>query len=815
MAWKIRLRARWEGSLNAQKRRLGKHLKHIDTNLSFDTFDIYLKELEKSQARRGLGRLLQPDVSNKIREFTGVVNTLSQTDNITLFLWGTIQAVLKATRTRLGARAHEEIINSTEANLRRQTVVNGIPFHRNFRFQGRDAVLNDLHKILCPRNGPTGKSGQTSCVIHGIGGVGKTQVALEYTYRYREDYSYIFWVRAESGVELSTSFAGFQRSIMPNSAVQGQLANVKLVRDWMVQNDRWLLIFDNVDAPDIDLSLFWPPCSHSEIIIHSTKTHSENAVQTARRISTELGGLPLLISRIAGYVEGTKAPLDRILNNLQQPSGFKRIWANDSTTSINSQHKESMAKVWKLALNALNPEALQILRITAMLSPDGVHEDLLFGDWQDVRSLIDPRLVTVTTDMDGTRLSIHQALKRYILHLVFKRVVAMVRRKFPQTDELQTPNSTAWVECEKCLPHILSFLTIYRDWSPKVKPIFDFATLLADTGTNYMWECGLTTDAIDILEMGERVCNELPQTEEIGAVYADICAIAGSVYETIGLSGRAAALRVCEKGLKLRQENIKVLEERGQTVTVHGILRLANAWNDVGVVKLSYGDFEAALPCFLESQRLKQLHKAEHDIPWHYGELYKNLAIVKLYQGDTVGAEDDARRSCQLCCFGRSERDAATQKARSILGIVLMKIGKTDEAFELLKGVYRVRKEILGETNLHTRNSLYLVAELYRISGKMDKAESSFRLALNQCEFSWSDESVARAKYHLAFVIKAMPDKLNAERESEATELIGKARETRDRVASSYEDALTPGEELEGFDFIVFLLAGRWISKAK
>ncbi|KAI0111256.1 P-loop containing nucleoside triphosphate hydrolase protein [Nemania sp. FL0031] len=874
MASTMRSRAHWEESFNIQKQRLGKYLNHIDAKLSFDNFDVYLKDLEASRARQGLRRLLEPNVLDRIKEFTGAVNVLSQADHITLFLWGAIQAILK---TRLGVRAHEHIINLTEANLRRQAVANGIPFHRNPRFQGRDTVLNDLHKILRSRDGAAGTSSQTSCIIHGIGGVGKTQVALEYTYRYREDYSYIFWVRAGSSVQLSTSFASFRRSLMPNIEVQDQLANVNLVRDWMVTNDRWLLVFDNADATDVDLSLFWPPTPHGDIIVttqrrdfshwaakdihldafgeddgahlildiidSSAQTRSEKSIRTARNISLELGGLPLLISHIAGYIEGTKAPLDSILGNLRHPSGFKRIWAFDSTTSTNFQYGESMTKVWRLALNSLKPEALRTLHIMALLSPDEVHEDLLFGDWQDAelaflsdqrrhefdavrKSLIDRHLVTVTRNTKSTKLSIHRVLKKYILqqiddegndklNLVFQHAVSMVHRKFPHADDLQTPNSAASLECEQCLPHILSLLTIYRDWSPKVKATFDFATLLADTATNYMWERGLTADAVDILETGERVCNDLSHMEEIRPVYADICAIAGSVHETIGLSGRATALQECEKGLSLRQETVKTLQERGQDITVQGVLQLANAWNDVGVVKLSYGDFEAALTYLMESQRLKRLHKAETDIPWHYGELYKNLAIVKLHQGDTAGAEEDARRSCELCCSGRTEKDASTQKARSILGIVLMNIGKTDEAFKLLKGVYEVRKEILGETNLHTRNSLYLVAELHRRKGELCEAESDFRLALNQCEFSWSDESIARARYHLALVIKARPDKLNAERQREAEELTRKARETRDRVALSDERAIIPDDELKSFDFIVSLLAGRWIEKAR
>jgi len=328
----------------------------------------------------------------------------------------------------------------------------------------------------------------------------------------------------------------------------------------------------------------------------------------------------------------------------------------------------------------------------------------------------------------------HKVFKRHILQriddegdgklsLMFKRAVAMVRRQFPKADELQTPTSETVVECEKCLPHVLSLVSIFQDWAPKIDPTFDFATLLADTGTNYMWERGLSADAVAILDLGARVCVALSHLETINPVHADICAIAGSVHETIGLSGRAAALEECDKALKLREERLKLCEGRGEAVTRFIMLQLANAWNDVGFVKLSYGDFEAALHYFLESYRIKQEHATEDHIPWHYGETFKNLALVKLHQGDKTGAEEAARRSCELCCQGRLETDASTQKARSLLGIVLMNTDKVDEALGLHKGVYNVRKEILGETNLHTKNTLYLIAELYRLKGKLVKAE--------------------------------------------------------------------------------------------
>ncbi len=57
-----------------------------------------------------------------------------------------------------------------------------------------------------------------------------------------------------------------------------------------------------------------------------------------------------------------------------------------------------------------------------------------------------------------------------------------------------------------------------------------------------------------------------------------------------------------------------------------------------------------------------------------------------------------------------------------------------------------------------------------------------------------------------------MPDKFSVEREKEAEGLIRTAREIRSRIAPPYGDVLTPEGELESFDFLVSLLAGRWIS---
>lgn len=109
---------------------------------------------------------------------------------------------------------HLEMLNkvstlSTSTNV--ATVTNIIP-SRNPMFEGRINELSKLHSDLEPSFSPrSSERSQCFCVIHGVGGMGKTQTALEYVYRYRSCYNYIFWCHAESNTALSDSFLAAMR----------------------------------------------------------------------------------------------------------------------------------------------------------------------------------------------------------------------------------------------------------------------------------------------------------------------------------------------------------------------------------------------------------------------------------------------------------------------------------------------------------------------------------------------------------------------------------------------------------------------------
>jgi hypothetical protein len=174
----------------------------------------------------------------------------------------------------------------------------------------------------------------------------------------------------------------------------------------------------------VDLRPYWPPSTSGSIIITTQRSEaahwtsssiwldvfsedegskfilsltgldgqsaSEKTVSQAKQVSNELGGLPLLLSHVAGFMGSSKCSLETLLEHLQQPTSLKRIWAYDSSTSTNFQYGEPMQKVWRLALDALSDEAETTLNIIAMLNPDGIPEDLLVDDWAPDLAFLHP-----------------------------------------------------------------------------------------------------------------------------------------------------------------------------------------------------------------------------------------------------------------------------------------------------------------------------------------------------------------------------------------------------------------------------------------
>ena len=181
-----------------------------------------------------------------------------------------------------------------------------LPFRANDNFTGRDRELAEIHRTLqSASNNPT-ISRQRVVVLHGLGGIGKTQLAIQYAYIHQKDYTSIWWVNASTIQTISQGFLGIAQHLLshhvrkttsglkpentqiaealglPPGVVDqnGKLMTsrditevvVKVVIAWFAaeDNNRWLLIIDNYDdLRNVNIYEFLPTSSSGSVLITS------------------------------------------------------------------------------------------------------------------------------------------------------------------------------------------------------------------------------------------------------------------------------------------------------------------------------------------------------------------------------------------------------------------------------------------------------------------------------------------------------------------------------------------------------------------
>lgn len=107
-----------------------------------------------------------------------------------------------------------------------------IAMSRNNAFCGREEILQRMYAHLRPQYGEVDPR-LKSCILYGMGGIGKTQIALEYCYRYRHDYECIFWVRASTDFDLADSYRSILELIEPDNCNTDAVKATQMVYQWL------------------------------------------------------------------------------------------------------------------------------------------------------------------------------------------------------------------------------------------------------------------------------------------------------------------------------------------------------------------------------------------------------------------------------------------------------------------------------------------------------------------------------------------------------------------------------------------------------
>jgi tetratricopeptide (TPR) repeat protein len=641
----------------------------------------------------------------------------------------------------------------------------GVPYPRNPYFTGREAVLHALHTRLTSSE-PIALT--QAPALSGLGGIGKTQVAIEYAYRYAQAYRAIFWLASETSESLIASMQRIadQLHLAEHQATE-QPRMVAAVQRWLMDHPGWLLIADNVEDADL-LQTILPPDRQGTLLLttrHQTlgplaeplelsPMSSEEGVtlilrrarwfppslspvslsqESLRDIPAEaqelvkyLEGLPLALDQAGAYIEETGCSVADYLQRCREQR--KQVLARRG--SHEGTHPASVATTLKLSIEQVERQhaaAADLLRVCAFLHPEAIPEDL----FQAGSSHLGPALSQVTADpyqfdlalaaLRGASLITRHAQTQTIS--VHRLVQAVLQDGMEPAEArlwservvrvvnaaFPEPEFDAWAQCERCLAHALACASLLEQASNALP---EAGELLYKAGS-YLLERARYAEAEPLLlqavALGEQFYSSNPMAlilrlEKQGELFWR----QGKFEQTVQISLRALTIEEQHLGANHPQT--------------------AETLNNLAVQYVLLGKYEEA-----EHLHQRSLHIREQRLgPDHpqTAETLNNLAF--LYWN--LGRYEEAERLYQRSLHIREQRlgpdHPLTALSLKNLASAYRDLGKSEEAGSLFQRALMINEQQLGANHPETAFTLNNFATLHRNQGRYQQAEQLYRRAL-------------------------------------------------------------------------------------
>ncbi len=601
----------------------------------------------------------------------------------------------------------------------------GLPFPRNPFFLGREEVLAHLRRQWQASQTMALSQPQALC---GLGGVGKTQVALEYASRHAADYQAIFWTQADSREALLSGFQANARALsLPERDERDQSAIVEAVKGWLRQHTGWLLILDNADDPALVLE-FLPTSLRGHVLL-TTRAQAPGGLasrieiepldldtapllllrragllaldaplaqaepgewQAAVQLAQELGGLPLALDQAGAYLEETRCGLSQYLDLYRHHrTGLLR-----HRGGLVPDHPDAVATTWSLSFALLESRsalAADLLRLCAVLHPDAIPEELFLQGAAYLGPVLaglekNPLAFNQALAVIGNysllrrngrehTLSMHRLVQAVLADAMSqeereqwsRRAVAALNALFP---DMMQHGWEQWEPCSRLLPHVL--------------------TVAASTAQEaYSLElASLLTRAADYL-------SQRAQYDQAEPLY--------------------------QRALSLYEQTLG-----------HDHPQMAFPLSGLADLYREQGRYAQAEPLYQRALHLWEQASAE--VHPELAGLLNDLAILYAEQGRYQRAEPLLQRALLLDeqLFGQKHRKTAT-RLNNLAGLYLDQ-GNHKQAEPLLQRALHLSEEMLGPEHPEVAFPLTNLADLYRQQGDYQRAEPLYQRALHLWE---------------------------------------------------------------------------------
>ncbi|KAK4644806.1 hypothetical protein QC761_308170 [Podospora bellae-mahoneyi] len=396
-----------------------------------------------------------------------------------------------------------------------------VPYPRNNNFVGRSDILATLHQLSC------NSTSQTRVALCGLGGIGKTQIAIEFTYRIQRTYPNIsvFWVHASNHERFREAYTAIAQKYRIPGHGDPKAKVLPLVKSWLESQEcgQWIMAIDNAD----DLELFFnrndglgrylPECAHGTILITTrnlqvasrlTKGMASSVirigkmdeVETAQLLSTRLAEidtmpgdyaglsarleyLPLALVQAASFIQENSITISRYIQLLDESDQtlIDLLSEDFETVGRDSETPRAVAEAWIISFKQIhnrNTLAGELLSIMSFLDRQTIPYEFLFtyakdhgaGELQLIKALGVLKAFSFVTEDKDQKFDMHQ-----LVHLVTRKWLVQngIKQKFAERALLVVTVCFPWGEyknwtiCNAYLPHATAVLKLGEDISSR------------------------------------------------------------------------------------------------------------------------------------------------------------------------------------------------------------------------------------------------------------------------------------------------------------------------------------------------------------
>jgi tetratricopeptide (TPR) repeat protein len=551
-----------------------------------------------------------------------------------------------------------------------------------------------------------------------MGGVGKTQVAVEYVYRFRSNYENIFWIPSADQLSVLNGFQRVAQTIGIGGSTGEVVSEVmELVFAWLKSKQRWLLVFDGLDEISVVNGLLpdngpdrhtlittrnprvWslpavglevPPLQLGESIdlfytLSQVPISLEPVEQSAlHEIVTQLGHLPLAIAQAASYIRETSVSIAAFrdaYNKIEEP---RRASRGDY------RYKQTISKTFSLSFKMVAndyPPARELLQLLSFLNPDGVLVDFLTIGAPTLKS--HPSLYQAMADRSQVVRAI-SVLERFSLvkfdnpnqTIYIHRLVQATLRDQMSLSERQDSLSTVIALCDFSFPRDINDKSITqcrRFLGQVVEPLLALRTI----------------ETLECAMLKERVARFL--TSE------------GKYQESAAMLLQAIETR-------------EVVSGNEHPDTINDLSSLADVY-------IYQGRLDDAASLEERILRMRE-NLLGNDHPDTITTLSNLAAVYSQQQGrlDEALQIDQQVLEKRMALLG--PRHVDTMNTLSRLARTYSQQGRYEEARRLAEGVLESRRTVLGEENPETLIAMNDLALICRRMGDYDEAERHMKQAL-------------------------------------------------------------------------------------